>query len=220
MTALVETGLATLMAMHDAFRRDLERLVAATAVLAQAERTRPAMADATAIERYWTAFEIELHDHHRVEDDEIYVQVAASVGHEASPVLAAMATEHDELVAAIDRARQTVEALVADPTAERAAHARDAITAAQQVTTAHLAHEERDCVPLIRRAADDAYMAAFLERRQAEAVPPRFLPWLLDGAPADVAARITSPLPPPVQALLAEQWQPARAALVASLPQA
>jgi hypothetical protein len=41
----------------------------------------------------------------------------------------------------------------------------------------------------------------------------RYLPWALEGAPPEVAAKLLGQLPPPVQQTYREQWQPAYAEL-------
>ena len=191
--ALIDAGLVTLLAMHDAFRRDLDRLVAAA----------EAGAAPAVLRAYWDAFEVELHDHHRVEDDDVYPQVRAVLGAEAASVFDEMDAEHDALIAAIDTAGASL--------------AADDLRHLRAIAIAHLAHEEADAVPLIRVAADDEFMTGFFARRQAEAVPPRYLPWVLDGACDAVVAQITAPLPAPVLTLLDTEWRPARQALVDAL---
>ncbi|MCU1351905.1 MAG: Hemerythrin cation binding domain protein [Acidimicrobiales bacterium] len=219
MPTLVDTGLTTLLAMHDAFRRDTGRLVAALAALAGRDRSEAASpADAAAVQTYWETFLAELHDHHRVEDDEVYPQVEAVLGAPATVVVAAMSAQHATLTDALDATAAAIAALSADPTPDAAARALAVATRLSEVVTGHLDDEESRAVPLIRAALDEPFMATFLARRQAEAVPPRFLPWVLDGADAPVVAHFTGQLPPPVASLLAEQWRPARQALVDALP--
>ncbi|MDQ1436650.1 MAG: hypothetical protein QOK43_279 [Acidimicrobiaceae bacterium] len=233
MTQLVEAGIGTLMAIHNAFRRDLDRLVASAQLLAgeghgaSGDGGAGAVAGAAAVQAYWSAFEVELRDHHRVEDEEIYVQVAAALGDEATSVLAEMEGEHAALVGALDQVEVSMRtlavradgAVAADAAQALAAQAAQALAGLQSLLVPHLAHEEAECVPLIRRAADDEYMTAFFARRQAEAVPARYLPWVLDGADPATTERIVSVLPPPAQRLLSDVWRPARQALVDALPQ-
>jgi hypothetical protein len=86
------------------------------------------------------------------------------------------------------------------------------------VVEGHLTHEETAAVPYIAQDEDAAYWAEFMARRQQDEGPDIFLPWVLETAPQPMVEAVSSELPPPVHAMLVEQWTPAHERLVAALP--
>ena len=130
-----DADLTIMIAAHDAFRRDLTRL-ARTASAANDPARRQS------VQAGWELFKRELHIHHTAEDEIIWPALRPRLAHSptALSVLDAMEAEHeliDPLLASVDAAfaRQ-----------EPAADVIDALTSA---LTGHLAHEERDGLPLI-----------------------------------------------------------------------
>ena len=216
---LTGKGIGMLMAIHGAVRRDLDRLGTAASRL-----TDGAMPDeqraigATGLAAYWDCFADQLHHHHSVEDAEVFPYLREALGGRGSDVLDAMGIEHDAIDEAQAGAEAAVQALVAIPTAERAAQVVERVLTFQQVVLAHLEHEEEAAVPLIIEGFDTEYWLAFMGRRQQDEGTDTFLPWVLDGAPAPAVAQVTGSLPPPVRALLVEQWTPAHDSRVSALP--
>ena len=212
-------GIAMLMAIHGAVRRDLDRLTSSVSSLSDpAIQIADRRVGATGVAAYWTCFAEQLHHHHTIEDREVFPYLRQSLAGRGAAVLDAMGTEHD----AIDEAQTAVQAaldtLLAQPTAERALVLRDRLATFRTVLTAHLTHEEEEAVPLILEGFDDEYWAVFMTRRQMEPGTDAFLPWVLDGAPQPAVEEVTGALPPPVRTLLAQQWTPAHDSLVAALP--
>jgi hemerythrin-like domain-containing protein len=215
---LTGRGIGMLMAIHGAVRRDLDRLASAVSSLAdEAIITSDRRVGATGLAAYWTCFAEQLHHHHVIEDTEVFPYLRRSLDGKGAAVLDAMATEHEAIDEAQEAVQSAMDLLLSDPTALHAAALRSRLTTFREVVTGHLAHEEESAVPLIIEGFDTEYWMAFMSRRQQE-TPDAFLPWVLDGAPAPAVDQVTSELPPPVRALLLEQWTPAHASRVAALP--
>lgn len=214
--ALLGAGIGMLMAIHTAVRRDLERMDGALRVLAEMPGER--VEAVGGVVAYWDLFVAQVHHHHEVEDTEVWPQLRRAADGAAVGVLEAMVAEHLDVVAAQSVASKAIHELSADADAATVSAARDRVAAFRDVLLAHLAHEERDAVPLMSAETDLEYWRAFMGRRQAEPAE-EFLPWVLDGAPQQAFDMVTGEMPPPVRGLLIEQWVPARERVVAALPQ-
>jgi iron-sulfur cluster repair protein YtfE (RIC family) len=190
-----EVDFTMMYAAHDAFSRHLERIAE------ELERTG-AVSGATA-ER-WTLFATQLHIHHTAEDESLWPILRSAIASPAEfAVLDAMEAEHAQL----------------DPLLERidgqtgAAFASDAAASVRQlaaVLAQHMRHEENDALPLIDAYLGRAGWAEFGRRirsTQGLSGAAVYLPWLLDGAPADQTKRILAVLPPPVRVLYRAVWQ-------------
>jgi iron-sulfur cluster repair protein YtfE (RIC family) len=212
-------GIAMLLAIHGAVRRDLDRLPRSVTVLANPALSRgDRVVGAVGLTAYWDCFAAQLHHHHSVEDAEVFPYLRNTLGSRSTEVMDAMAHEHDDIDRAQDDAQIAVLALVADPTADNATTLLELLHTFQQVVLGHLVHEEAAALPLIVEGFDDEYWSAFMSRRQQDAGPDAFLPWVLDSAPEPAVAQVTGALPPPVRDLLVRQWTPAHDALVSALP--
>lgn len=211
-----DADLTIMLAAHDAFRRDLTRLVraAAAADLSDPARRRSVAAG-------WELFKHELHLHHTAEDEVIWPVLRPRLAHSehALSVLDAMEEEHeriDPLLAAVDAAFA--------PRREDAL--ADVIDALVTTLTGHLAHEERDGLPLIGVAltAAEWRSAGFkIARRNGLSEGGTMFAWILDGAAArgdrapgdpaadaahsDPAAALRT-LPPPLRLLYRAVWKP------------
>ena len=221
-----DADLTIMLAAHDAFRRDLTRLVraAAAADLSDPARRRSVAAG-------WELFKHELHLHHTAEDEVIWPVLRPRLAHSehALSVLDAMEEEHeriDPLLAAVDAAFA--------PRREDAL--ADVIDALVTTLTGHLAHEERDGLPLIGVALTAAEWrgAGFkIARRNGLSEGGTMFAWILDGAaprgdgaPSDPAADAAHSdpaaahgahvdaaaalrtLPPPLRLLYRAVWKP------------
>ncbi|MBO0785610.1 MAG: hypothetical protein J2P33_05985 [Actinobacteria bacterium] len=68
----------------------------------------------------------------------------------------------------------------------------------------HLAHEEREVLPLVETHLTRAQWRAFLHTERARRTPrerPEFLAWILDGASQQDTAAVLSEMPPPARLL-------------------
>jgi hemerythrin-like domain-containing protein len=197
----------TLMfAMHNALRRDLERIAKITASVD--DDPRQILADAVG----WGLFKNALHVHHTAEDEALWPPLRQALASRPDDlaVVEAMETEH----AAIDPLIESIDAALADRDSgpARLADLTDALTI---TITGHLRHEEDEALPLVDDALSIELVQNFGQVHRAKSGPDgsRLTPWLLDGADEKTIATMMALLPEPVRAAYRDQWQPAYAAL-------
>jgi iron-sulfur cluster repair protein YtfE (RIC family) len=192
--------LTIMLAAHDAFRRDLTRLARAAAT---ADLSDPARCQSVAAG--WELLKRELHLHHTAEDEIIFPVLRPRLVHSqtALSVLDAMEEEHDlidPLLAAVDTAFSAAPDRLAD-----------VIDALATTLTSHLAHEERDGLPLIGVALTAAEWRAAgraIARKNGLSAGSEMFAWMLDGAGRDEAAATLGSLPPPLRLLYRAIWKP------------
>ena len=196
-----DADLTVMVAAHDAFRRDLASLARAAAVADRAEPQRREQ-----VGRGWEVFKRQLHFHHTGEDRHIWPRLAGRLAHSeaAMSTLEAMEGEH----ALVDPLLEAVDAAFADPAGGQLAGAVDEL-----VTTLHdhLAHEERDALPLIGAALTAREWRAVgmrLGRANGLSGSSEFFAWMLDGVPADEAAAVLAGFPPPLRVIYRVAWRP------------
>jgi iron-sulfur cluster repair protein YtfE (RIC family) len=210
-----DADLAIMLAAHRAFRRDLAKLARTAAA---ADLSDPARRQSVAAG--WELFKHELHLHHTAEDEIIWPALRPRLAHSqhALSVLDAMEEEHeriDPLLAAVDAAFAQRDASVSpegraaddSPGEDRLADVIDVLTS---TLTGHLAHEERDCLPLIGvalTAAEWRGVGFKMARQNGLSDGGEMFAWILDGAGREDAAATLSTLPPPVRLLYRAVWK-------------
>jgi hypothetical protein len=198
--------LTMMLAVHDALRRDLERLTRAT------ERPDDDPWHVLGAAVGWELFKRHLHVHHTAEDAALWPALERELAGRPADLalLAAMEAEH----AVIDPLLVGVDAALADREhgPQRLGGAVDALTAAVRT---HLRHEEHDALPLIGATLPEAEWRAFGEhhRERIGDGARRFLPWVLDGADPVRAAAVLGGMPQPLLAAYEAEWRPAYEAL-------
>jgi hypothetical protein len=203
-----DADLTIMIAAHQALRCDLVTLARA----AQGAKHSPDKQRSVAAG--WEMLKRQLHLHHTAEDDLVWPALRERLGH--SPhvlsVLDEMEAEHeliDPLLAAVDAGFVSVgDAADGQPGAEQLADAVDALTAA---LTGHLAHEEKDALPLIGVALTTAEWRGVgfrIARRNGLSAGGEMFSWMLSSADPDEARAIMGQLPPPVRALYRAVWKP------------
>ena len=192
-----DADLTIMIAAHDAFRRDLTRLARTSSAANLAEPARRQSVAAGG-----ELFKCERHMHHTAEDEIIWPVLRPRLAHSAAAlsVLDAMEAEHgliDPLLAAVDA---QFAAATAWPT-------YDALTSA---LTGHLAHEERDGLPLIGAALTAAEWRGVGRKiaGQNGLSAGGMFAWILDGADRDHAAATLAQLPLPLRLLYRARWKP------------
>ena len=206
-----DADLAIMLAAHRAFRRDLTRLARAAARPSASLRSEPARHRAVAAG--WELFKHELHLHHTAEDEIIWPALRPRLARSehALSVLDAMEEEHtriDPLLAAVDAAFAGAPEADDWPGADRLADVVDVLVG---TLTGHLAHEERDGLPLIGVALTAAEWrgAGFrIARRNGLADGGEMFAWMLDGAGRQDAAVTLKALPPPIRLAYRAVWKP------------
>jgi len=194
-----DADLTIMLAAHDAFRRDLTRLarVAAAANLSDPARRQSVAAG-------WELFKHQLHLHHTAEDELIWPVLRPRLAHSpaAQDTLDAMEAEHEQ----IDPLLAAVDAQFAG--GDRAADVIDALTSA---LTGHLAHEERDGLPLIGVALTAAQWRGVgrkIAGKNGLSNGSEMFAWMLDGADREHTAATLGQLPPPLRVLYRAVWKP------------
>jgi hypothetical protein len=194
-----DADLTIMIAAHDAFRRDLTRLARTASA---ANLSEPAKRQSVAAG--WELFKRELHIHHTAEDEIIWPALRPRLAHSptALSVLDAMEAEHeliDPLLASVDAAFARH---------EPAADVIDALTSA---LTGHLAHEERDGLPLIGvalTAAEWRGVGRKMASKNGLSAGSEMFAWILDGADRDHSKATLAQLPPPLRLLYRARWKP------------
>jgi hemerythrin-like domain-containing protein len=179
---------------HDAFRRDLARLVGAA---------DDGQVDRPGVRAGWENFKKQLHLHHTVEDEHLWPVLRAAVAGDADRLwlLDQMEQEHaaiDPLLAATDKAWD-------GPAEELAMIAREM----SEVLGHHLEHEEVSALPLIQEVLTNDDWRGFgnqMRKRQGVSGAAVYVPWILDGALADQRRRFLGMLPGPVGVLNKLFW--------------
>lgn len=191
-----EVDFTFMYAAHDAFHRDLRRLVAAVDAGHSAD---------PAVRTGWATFKNQLHLHHTAEDRWLWPAVRAKVTRpDEMSVLDAMEAEHlhlDPLLSQVDAA------LVASDLAGLAEGASALATA----LTAHMEHEEDYALPLVEAHLGAQGWAAFGKAAGKSAGlkgAAELFPWMLDGAPAATSKRLLNMLPPQARLLYRALWRP------------
>jgi hypothetical protein len=183
-------------AAHDAFTRDLDRLLQACAAGSgwqAADHIR------------WHTFTTQLHIHHRAEDDALWPPLrATALSADEIATLDAMEMEHAQIDPQLERVEQDVAAGEPAALAAGLRRLRDGLAG-------HMRHEENAALPMIARRLGPEGWAAFTATfRDTQGIrgAATYFPWLLDGAPADVTTRVLSVLPPPARLLYRVLWAP------------
>ena len=180
-------------ALHAALRRDLSRLQQAAARLDSSVGAPPTVLAG------WDAFRTQLDNHHAAEDEDLWPVLRRELsdpGELAS--VDAMVAEHRHIPAALDGV---------DAALRGGGELAAPVELLSSVVLDHLAHEEREVLPLIERHLTRVQWRAFLhtERdRRALRDRPEFLAWILDAASNQDAATVLTELPPPAR--LVYRW--------------
>ena len=201
--------MSTMLAIHHALRRDLERL----GRIAARPDDNPARLLQAAVG--WKQFKTFLVAHHTAEDQALWPALREAVAANPDQVAVADALEEEHsviepLLAAIDAA---VDVGVADPCD---GHHRFGDTIDELITklSGHLTHEETEGFALIDTALTLAQWQHFaavnadLVRPEA----PNYMPWLLNEADQETLDAILGNFPPQLLTAFRQEWAPAYAA--------
>ena len=179
---------AFMRALHAALRRDLARLRDAAARLDSSTSAPPTVLAG------WDAFRTELDNHHTAEDEDLWPVLRRELsdpGELAS--VDAMVEEHRHIPAALDGV---------DNALRGGGELAAPVGLLSSVVLDHLAHEEREVLPLIERHLTRAQWRAFLLTERGRRPPrerPEFLVWILDGAGEQDAAAVLTEIPRPAR---------------------
>lgn len=183
--------------IHGAFRRDLHRFVKALAAFPPGNRPR-----ARQLAAAWANFDHQLTRHHEGEH-EIAWPALESMGL-SHDLLAQMDVEHDTMAVALSEARTAMSALLHSASGVDAVAAHKALQHLQDVTVAHLDHEEAEIEAFYLAHEDDPAMKE-MGRKFSKGGPAeggQFIAWLTDGASRDEVAALKANIPGPVMAIV------------------
>jgi hemerythrin-like domain-containing protein len=197
-----DADLTVMLAAHEALRRDLTGLAHAAAAAGRGHPVRR-----QAVQRGWEVFQRQLHIHHTAEDELVWpaLRERLATSDAARSVLDAMEAEHqqiDPLLAAVSRAMD-------QPGGDDGTLA-DTVDVLTLAVAGHLAHEERDALPLIGTALTMAEWRAVGRRIGLQNLrrAPEMFAWMLDGAEAEPARAALGQLPAPARVLYRAVWRP------------
>src|SRR6266571_330771 len=182
-----EVDFTMMYVAHDAFSRDLSRLIQ----ISRAGRTHTPQAQAI-----WAMFSHQLHVHHTAEDTSLWPRLRVAV------------TDADE-IAVLDAQLERVEAaLHGRDDASLVTRLRDLASG----LAAHMQHEEYAALPLVDRRLGRAGWAAFGRdiRKSQGGIRggAQYLPWVLDAAPDQAKRTVLGMLPAPARLLYRRIWEP------------
>ncbi len=197
-----DADLTVMLAAHEALQRDLTGLAHAAADAGRADPARH-----QSVQHGWEVFQRQLHIHHTAEDELIWpvLRERLAASDAARSVLEAMEAEHqqiDPLLAAVDQAMHGP--------GDGDGTLGDTVDVLTMALHGHLAHEERDALPLIGTALTAAEWRRVGQRiglRNLRRAPEMFA-WMLDGAEPERARAAAGTLPPPARVLYRAVWQP------------
>jgi iron-sulfur cluster repair protein YtfE (RIC family) len=175
-------------ALHAALRRDLSRLRNAAAQLDNSSAAPPIVLAG------WDAFRAQLDNHHSAEDDDLWPVLRRELSDPGDlAAVDAMVAEHRHIppaLAGVDSALRGEGELAAP------------VEHLSTILLDHLAHEEREVLPLIEQHLTRAQWRAFLRTERARRSPrerPEFLTWILDDADQQDTAAVLTEMPPPAR---------------------
>jgi len=197
--------MSTMLAIHHALRRDLERL---GRIAARPDGNPARLLQAAA---GWEQFKTFLVAHHTAEDQALWPALRQAVA--ANPDQVALADALEEEHSVIEPLLAAIDTAVADPDD---GHHRFGGIIDELITklSGHLTHEETEGFALIDAALTTAQWQHFaavnadLVRPEA----PNYMPWLLSEADQETLDAILGNFPPQLLTAFREQWAPAYAA--------
>jgi hemerythrin-like domain-containing protein len=181
--------------IHRAMVTDTGRLAELTTAIAQ--RRRPCGPKrAKAIARYVALMCESIHHHHTMEDDELWPVIAASAGDYVD--LTELTEDHAALDPRLDRLRVTASAFGRSGDPELARPLAAGLADLHRLLEAHIADEERELFPVIRRYVSVPDWAAIEKAAQRSGrlsfEGPRILAVATDIERATLAAGVPGPL--------------------------
>jgi len=184
-------------AIHGAFRRDLDRFIAALRTFPVGNRVR-----AGQLGLAWENFDDQLKHHHEGEHT-IAWPALQSLG-VSREILTTMDAEHDKMGQALTQARAAMSSLVRSASEEDAKRALGAFESLKTVTIQHLDHEESELEQfyLSKRQTPEMKAMGKAFGKVSPARGGRFFAWVLDGASPAERATVTGEVPGPVIAII------------------
>jgi hypothetical protein len=191
------TDMSMNKAIHGAFRRDLDRFIAALRSFPTGDLARAKQLGAA-----WANFEDQLTHHHQGEHTIAWPALRAmGISKE---VLATMDAEHETMAGALAETRTAMDALTRTAGAEESRTALAAFQKLQAVTTHHLDHEEAEFEDfyLSKRGTPEMKAMGKAFGKVSPSRGGRFFAWVLDGATPDERQAVAREVPGPVLSII------------------
>jgi hypothetical protein len=184
-------------AIHGAFRRDLDRFIAALGAFPPGDLNR-----ARQLGTAWANFDDQLTFHH--EGEHTIAWPALESVDVSTELLATMDAEHESMAASLAETRAAFGAVTGTAGIEESTAALAAVQRLKAVTVAHLDHEEAEIEDVYLAKRDTPEMKAMGKAfgKVSPARGGRFFAWLLDGASPDERAALTREVPGPVVTII------------------
>jgi hypothetical protein len=146
--------------------------------------------------------------HHTGEDTDLWPRMRAHLAGQPDELALLQAMEDER--GRIDPLLDAVDDALAD---RDQGHQRlaDTVGALTAELSGHLAHEERNTLPLMDRSQTPAEWQSFVaDQRRNNGIrgAAQFFPWLLDGASAEQTQAVLAGLPTPLRVVYRRIWQP------------
>jgi hypothetical protein len=185
--------------VHNALRRDLDRMQAAAA---QADDPAARMA----LRAGWATFSRYLTVHHTAEDEILWPPMRAKLVDrtDETDLLVEMADEHSQL----DPVLREIDDILAQGATSRLVALFDELAA---VLTGHLDHEEAAALPLVQQTLTSREWKAFGDdqrRRIGMNGAGWFFPWLLDDTSRATRNTVLDIVPAPLRLVYRLIWEP------------
>lgn len=182
---------------HDAFNRDLARLLNAVA----AGRGHSPAAVAT-----WQMFSKQLQTHHTAEDTALWPLLRSAVTDpDEQRILDDMEAEH----ASLDPRIEQIDAAITDKNTKAL---EQGLSVLAKGLSTHMIHEESQALPLLERrlgkAGWDGFAKEIRDQQGGIKGAAEYLPWVLDGATKQLKTQVLKLLPAPARVVYRRVWEP------------
>ena len=185
--------------IHDAVRRDLDRLADALDRAPDGDRKR-----AEDLRRAYAYLHGELVRHHEGEDQHVFPALVR-LGVDRA-LIDEMDGEHLAMADALTRTANAMDVYAASGSAADAATARASVEETRRVVERHLAHEEKELEPLMAPHFESAeWKQAEKQLRKGPVTQAgRFFAWITDGIDPEGSAYLGRTVPKPVTVILSK----------------
>lgn len=185
MSALKDTSMNT--NMHAAFKREIARLKRGLTTI---DLTNAAAVDG--LKQRYNFFSQTLHHHHEGEDTFLFERSKQRATPQDVEVLDALEAEHQRMLTVLNPLDASFGQLGTDSDKDALAAQLDELLA---LLTGHCAHEEDAGMAIVQKYVNQDDVKEFMEFARSGETSSLTLPWVCDGADAEVAAETWGMIP-------------------------
>ncbi len=209
-----QTDMTEMFAIHDCLRHEFARLPLTVKAVGEGDADRAAV-----VGGHVMLMIAMLHGHHEGEDLLVWPLLEERSPEQAA-LVAAMVTQHEEMVGLMTTAQEQATSWMANPGAPERASLHTTLIALEKFLLHHLAVEEQEVVPLISRDLTQDEYAAVGAHSRASLTPEQLavgLGLILQDTTAERGEAILAGMPPEARAGFEEFGRPVFAAYAARL---